>query len=209
MAKMQIAVFISGSGTNLQSIIDHCRDSQIDAEVSVVVSNTTDAYGLVRARNQSIPAVTVLHRQYKSRQDHEEAILRKLEPFAFELICLAGYMRLLSPSFINHFYNTAKGLPGIMNIHPSLLPSFPGTRGYEDAYEAGVKCSGITIHFINEGTDTGQIILQESFERRAEDTLEDFKKWGLAIEHRLYPEAIQLYAHNKLKLEGRFVRILP
>lgn len=207
MDKLKIAVFISGGGTNLQSIINQCESGGIDAEISVVFSNKAKAYGLVRAQNHNIPTVVVKSAKCPDRPTHEAEVIKQLEPFDFELICLAGYMRLVTPDFISHYYNHARQLPGIMNIHPALLPSFPGVHGYEDAFHYGVKYSGITIHFVDEGEDTGPIIVQEVFKRQTSDTLEDFRQRGLAVEHRLYPEAIQLYAHRKLEVDGRFVRI--
>jgi len=116
-------------------------------------------------------------------------------------------MRLITPHFISHYYNKEKNLPGIINIHPALLPSFAGVNGYGDAFDYGVKYSGISIHFVDEGTDTGPIILQEILPRYNDDTLEEFRKRGLAIEHQLYPRVIQLYANDKLEIRGRYVVI--
>ncbi len=208
MNKLKIAVFASGGGTNLQSIIDHCEDNKIDAEIVAVVSNKINAYAVERAKNHNITTIIVESKKFKDRNEHEAEIIKQLAPYNPELLVFAGYMRLVTPDFIRHYYNKEKNLPGIINIHPALLPSFPGTSGYEDAFDYGVKYSGITIHFIDEGVDTGPIVLQETFPRNDSDTLEEFKKRGLSIEHRLYPMAIRLYAHNKLKIEGRFVKIL-
>jgi len=208
MNKLRIAVFVSGSGTNLQSIIDHCENQKIDAEVIAVVSNKSTAYALERAKKHSIPTIVVESKKFKDRREHEAEILKQLNPYKPELIVFASYMRLVTPEFIRHCYNKEKNLPGIINIHPALLPSFPGTDGYGEAFRYGVKYSGVTIHFIDEGVDTGPIILQQTFPRYDSDTLEAFRERGLEIEHKLYPAAIQLYAHNRLKVEGRYVKIL-
>lgn len=208
MNKLRVAVFVSGSGTNLQSIIDHCENQKLNAEVIAVISNKSSAFAVERAKKHNIPAIIIESKNYKDRKAHESEIVKQLDPFKPELIAFAGYMRLVSPEFIRHYYNKEKNLPGIMNIHPALLPSFPGTDGYGDAFKYGVKYSGITIHFIDEGVDTGPIILQQTFPRYDTDTLEEFKERGLRIEHKLYPQAIQLYAHNRLIIEGKYVKIL-
>lgn len=208
MSKLKIAVFVSGSGTNLQSIIDHCESGKIDAKIVVVISNKLDAYALVRAKKHNIPIIVVESKKYKNREEHEKEIIKQLDDYKPELLVFAGYMRLVTPEFIRHYYNKEKNLPGIINIHPALLPSFAGTDGYGDAFKYGVKYSGITIHFIDEGVDTGPIIAQHPFPRYDDDTVEEFRKRGLAIEHELYPKVIQLYAHNKLRIEGRYAKIL-
>lgn len=208
MSKLRIVVFVSGGGTNLQSIIDHCEAGKIDARVVAVVSNKSSAYALERAKNHKIPALLVESKKYKDRSEHEQEVVSQLEPYKPELLVFAGYMRLVSEQFIRHFYNKERNLPGIINIHPALLPSFPGTDGYGDAFKYGVKYSGITVHFIDEGVDTGPIILQETFPRKSTDTLEDFKKRGLEIEHELFPQSIHLYATNRLRIDGRYVKIL-
>ena len=208
MNKLKIAVFVSGGGTNLQSVIDHSESGKIDAKIIVVVSNKSTVYGLERAKKHGIPTVLVESKKYKVRKEHEAEIIKQLEPYKPELLVFAGYMRVITPEFIRYYYNKEKNLPGIINIHPALLPSFPGTDGYGDAFNYGVKCSGITVHFIDEGVDTGPIVLQKSFPRYENDTIEEFKKRGLEIEHEIYPKAIQLYAQNKLRIEGRYVKIL-
>ena len=208
MNKLRIAVFISGGGTNLQSIIDHCEAQKIDAEIVTVVSNKAKACGIERAKKHNIPTIIVESKKFKDRKEHEAEIIRQLDPYKPELLVFAGYMRLVTTDFIKHYYNKEKNLPGIINIHPALLPSFPGSSGYEDAFTYGVRYSGITIHFIDEGVDTGPIVLQETFPRYDSDGLEEFRERGLRIEHRIYPKAIQLYAQNKLKVEGRHVKIL-
>lgn len=207
MSKLPIAIFVSGSGTNLQSIIEHCEGGKINAEIKVVVCNVPGAFAIERAKRHTIPVILEDHKQYSNREEHEAKIIERLEPFCPELLVFAGYMRLVTPAFITHFYNKKKKLPGIINIHPALLPSFPGTHGYESAFEYGVKISGITVHFVDEGEDSGPVILQETFHRLNNDTLDKFRDRGLQIEHEIFPRAINLYANNKLEIRGRYVVI--
>ncbi|MBU3923254.1 phosphoribosylglycinamide formyltransferase [Patescibacteria group bacterium] len=192
----KIAVLISGSGTNLQSIID----KQSNYIVSVVVSNKEDAYGLERAKKAGIPAFAISHKGLE-RQEHEKKIIETLDKYDIDLVVLAGYMRILSEYFVENYKER------LINIHPALLPSFPGTDGYGDSFEYGVKVSGCTIHFVDKGVDTGPIIIQRVNEIREDDTLESFKERGLKIEHEALPEAIKLFCDDKLEIEGRRVRI--
>ena len=197
-----IAVLISGSGTNLQSIIDKAASGGLSVDIKCVISDKEKAYGLERARKHNIPAHFVDRKLYSLREEHEEAIISILKNYDVELIVLAGYMRLLTPHIISRYRNR------IINIHPALLPSFPGTDGYGDAWRYGVKVSGCTVHFVDEGCDTGPIILQGVNPIEENDTFESFRDRGLEIEHRVLPEAIQLYCESRLKIEGRRVRIL-
>jgi phosphoribosylglycinamide formyltransferase-1 len=198
----KIAVLISGTGTNLQSIIDKAADSSLSVEIKCVISDKEKAYGLERARKHGIPAYFVDRKLYSLREEHEEAIIGILKEHGVELIVLAGYMRLLTSHIISRYRNR------IINIHPALLPSFPGTDGYGDAWKYGVKVSGCTVHFVDEGCDTGPIIIQAVNPIEENDTFESFRERGLGIEHRVLPEAIQLYCKSRLKIEGRRVRIL-
>jgi len=200
--KTPIAVMISGSGTNLQAIIDRTESGQVPAEIMCVISDREKAYGLERARRHGIPAMYIDPKKYVSREAHEDAIINLLEEKRVELIVLAGYMRLLTPRIIGRFRNR------IINIHPALLPSFPGTDGYGDAYRYGVKVSGCTAHFVDEGCDTGPIILQGVNPLNEDDTLESFRERGLAVEHDILPEAVRLFCEGKLTVEGRKVKIL-
>ncbi len=200
--KTNIAVLISGSGTNLQSIIDKTESGYLPVIIKCVISSREDAYGLVRARNHDIPSFFIDPKKYKERRDHEEEIIEVLKRNDVELVVLAGYMRLLTPYIIDAYRNR------IINIHPALLPSFPGTDGYGDAWRYGVKVSGCTVHFIDEGCDTGPIILQGVNQVKEEDTLESFRERGLKIEHQVFPDAIKLYCEGKLRIDGRRVRIL-
>jgi len=195
-----IAVLISGQGTNLQSIIDHVKAGKLKCNLAVVISNKEDAYGLVRAKKAKIPAYFVDHKDIP-REEHEKKIIEILKKYKIDLVVLAGYMRILTPYFIRQYKNR------IINIHPALLPSFPGTDGYGDTWKYGCKVGGCTVHFVDEGVDTGPIILQEANPIKENDTLESFKKRGLKIEHQAFPEAIKLFCEGKLKIEGRRVRI--
>ena len=202
MKKVNIGILVSGSGTNLQAIIDMAESGGLPANVACVISDREDAFGLERARKHAVPAHFVDPRKFKSRREHEEAIIALLRKFDVELVVLAGYMRLLTTRLIGEFSNR------IINIHPALLPSFPGTDGYGDAWRYGVKISGCTAHFVDEGCDTGPIILQGVNPVEPEDTFESFRERGLEIEHRILPEAIKLYCEGRLLVEGRKVRIL-
>ena len=207
MSILPIAVFASGSGSNLQSIIDHCEAGKINAEIKAVICNKPGAFAIERANNHGIPVILEDHKKYPTREAHEAKISERLLPLKVELLVLAGYMRLLTAEFIASYANKKKNLPGIINIHPALLPSFPGIHGYEEAFLYGVKFSGVTVHFVDEGEDTGQIIIQETFPRLNNDTLDKFRDRGLQIEHKIFPKAINLYANNKLKLRDRYVVI--
>jgi len=196
-----IAVLISGHGTNLQSIIDHIKVGKLKCNLAVVISNKSDAYGLKRAKKAKIPAYFVDHKDI-SRQEHEKRIIKILKKYKIDLVVLAGYMRILTPHFIRQYKNK------IINIHPALLPSFPGTNGYGDTWKYGCKVGGCTVHFVDDGVDTGPIILQKINPIKENDTLESFKKRGLKLEHQAFPEAIKLFCEGKLKIEGRKVKTL-
>jgi len=200
--KTRISVLISGSGSNLQSIIDKAESGWLPVEVVCVISDKEKAYGLERARKHGIPAFFVDRKLHAHREDHEEAIIKILAQFDVELIVLAGYMRLLTSRLIDQYRNR------IINIHPALLPSFPGTDGYGEAWRYGVKVSGCTVHFVDEGCDTGPIILQGVNTVDESDTLESFRERGLKLEHQVLPEAIKLYCEGRLKVDGRRVKIL-
>jgi phosphoribosylglycinamide formyltransferase-1 len=196
--KTSVAVLVSGSGSNLQAIIDQAEAGTLPIGICCVISNKPDAFGLERARKHGIPAVCIPSKG-KTREQHEREIVAELESRGAQLVVLAGYMRLLGHGLLERF----KGR--IINIHPALLPSFPGTHGYEDAWNYGVKVSGCTVHFVDEGCDTGPIILQAVNPVESGDTLETFKQRGLAIEHKALPEAIRLFCTGRLRIEGRRV----
>ncbi len=195
-----IAVLISGSGTNLQSIIDHIKSGKLKCNLQAVISNKKDAYGLTRAKKANIPTYFIDHKEIE-REEHEKRIIKVLEKHNVELVVLAGYMRVLTSYFVNKYKMR------IINIHPALLPAFPGTDGYGDTFRYGCKLGGCTVHFVDEGVDTGQIIVQKCISIKEDDTLESFKKRGLKVEHQALPEAIKLFCQDRLKVKERKVHI--
>lgn len=199
MPPLKVGVLASGSGTNVQAILDAAGT---DYAVAVVVSDREDAFALERARKAAVEAIVVDRKQYGSREEFDEAVRKVLESNRVELVCLAGFMRILSPPFVRAFENR------ILNIHPALLPAFPGANGVREALDYGVRVTGTTVHFVDEEVDHGPIILQEAVpvdEGDSEETLHERIK---SLEHRLYPEAIRLFAAGRLKLEGRRCRIV-
>ncbi|MBU2547586.1 MAG: phosphoribosylglycinamide formyltransferase [Proteobacteria bacterium] len=203
MGKVRLGILVSGSGSNLQSIIDRIEAGALDAEIVVVVSNEPEAYGLVRAEKHGLKRALVNHREFGSREAFDRRLVEVLEAHGVELVVLAGFMRLITPLMIEAF-------PGrIMNIHPALLPSFPGTHVWQDQVDYGVKFGGCTVHFVDEGTDTGPIIIQAVVPVLDDDTAETLAARILKQEHRTYPAAIQLFAEGRLKIEGRRVRVMP
>ena len=197
--KLPIAVLISGSGTNLQSIIDAIAAKRLDAQIEIVLSNKIDAYGLVRAKDHGIATEVIDHKAFSSREAYDQAVVDLLRARGVQLVVLAGFMRLLSPVFVKAFSNR------IMNIHPSLLPSFPGLHVQKKAIEHGVRFSGCTVHFVNEECDEGPIIIQAVVPVFPDDTEEQLAARILKQEHRIYPRAIQLYAEGRLHVVGRTV----
>lgn len=199
---LRLGVIISGSGTNLQVIIDECEAGRVPARVAVVLSNKADAYGLIRAHNHGIPAFHVDPSAYSDFGAYNEALRDKLIEHDVGLVVLAGYMRLLGVEVLRAF-------PGrVMNIHPALLPSFAGAQGVADALACGVKVTGVTVHFADEKFDTGPIILQEAIDVLEGDTEETLLPRIHEIEYRIYPKAIKLFAEGRLIVEGRRVRII-
>jgi phosphoribosylglycinamide formyltransferase 1 len=192
---LKIAMLASGRGSNVQAIANAIEQGQLDAEIVCLITNIEGAGVVDIANTYGIPIHVIPH-QGLERQAHEAQMLQVLSEYQFDYLVLAGYMRLMTPRFVQHF--NQNGQYRIVNIHPALLPSFPGTHGYEDAFEYGVKLSGITVHFVDEGVDSGPILLQSVFERRDDDTLESFKARGLGVEHKIYPQALQLLAENKV-----------
>ena len=199
--QVPIGVLVSGSGTNLQAIIDEIAAKRLDAKIEVVLSNKADAYGLVRAKNHGIATEVLDHKQFPSREAYDQAVVDLLRARDVELVVLAGFMRLLSPVFVKAYSNR------IMNIHPALLPSFPGLHVQKKAVEHGVRFSGCTVHFVNEECDEGPIIIQAVVPVFPDDTDETLAARILKQEHRIYPRAIQLYAEGKLRVEGRRVLV--
>ena len=239
--KLRVGALISGSGSNLQAIMDQCDKKNINAEIVFAGSDNKDAKGLLKAKKKKIPCFVVDYKEiikncketstFKlpddynldkikasqnlfpknsnkekinffllSRAEAEAKLLDKMNKYQFDLLVLAGFMRKFTPYFIAKVNNCSK-LPKIMNIHPALLPAFPGICGYEDTFHYGCKIGGCTVHFVDFGEDTGPIIGQKSFTINSADTIDSIKKKGLEKEWKLFPECIQMYADNKLKLK--------
>ncbi len=196
MGKMRVAVFASGSGTNLQAIID--ADIQT-IEIAVVFTNNPDAYAIERAKKHNIQVEIIDHKNYKTREEYEKHIIDVLDPYKLNLIALAGFMRILSAVFVRAYKNK------IVNIHPALLPSFPGINAVRQALEYGVKYTGVTVHFVDEGVDTGPIILQSVVEIEDEDTEDTLLEKIHEVEHRIYPKAIELISSGEIEVIGRRV----
>lgn len=198
---IRIGVLVSGSGSNLQSIMEACERGEIDGEVSIVLSNVEGVYALERARSRGIPIRVVSHAEYPDRESFDRELAEVLRGYRVDLVALAGFMRVLTPTFLRQF-------PGrIMNIHPALLPSFPGLHVRQKAIDYGVRFSGCTVHFVDEGVDTGPIIIQAVVPVFPQDTEEVLKERILKLEHRIYPRAIQLFAQGRLTIEGRKVHV--
>lgn len=201
--RLRIGVLISGSGTNLQAIIDASAEGRLDADVAVVISNKEDAYGLVRARKANVPAVWIDRTDYRTFKAYNEAIREILVEYKVDLVAMAGYMRLLSKDVLDAFPDR------VLNIHPSLLPAFPGPSSIREAFEYGVKITGVTVHFANENFDEGPIIAQEAVEIAEDDTPESLEAKIHDVEHRLYPAVLQLMAEQRVSIEDRKARIAP
>lgn len=202
MEKLKLGVLASGRGSNLQAIMDAATAGKINAAVAVVISDREDAFALERARTAGIPAVHVDPRRFPRREEYEKAILALLKEHGVALVCLAGYMKLVGKTLLEAYPNR------IMNIHPALLPAFPGLHGQEQAWEYGVKYSGCTVHFVDEGLDTGPIILQAVVPVYEDDTADTLAARILEQEHRIYPEAVGFFAEGRLKVDGRKVFIV-
>ena len=198
---LKLGILISGNGSNLQSIIDYIEKGSLKATIKIVISNNPDAYGLTRAKKHGIPVVVLKNGDFINKEDFDLELINILKNNSVDLVILAGFMRVLTPTFLKAF--TQK----IMNIHPALLPSFPGIHGQKQALEYGVKLSGCTVHFVDEGVDTGPIIIQRAVQVFDDDTEETLAARILTDEHRIYPQAIQLFAEGKIEIKGRKVRI--
>jgi len=193
---MKIGILISGRGSNMVALVDAAKSGEIpDSEVVAVISDNPDAAGLSKARDRGVEAL-VIERKGRSREDHDLEIVSALREREVDLVCLAGYMRLLSPEFVNAF--PAR----IVNIHPSLLPSFPGLDAQRQAIDQGVKISGCTVHFVDEFLDNGAIIVQHAVEVRDDDTADTLAARILDREHIAYVEAVKKIASGRLRIEG-------
>lgn len=202
---MNVGVLVSGGGTNLQAIIDAVESGEIPARISVVISNVEGAYALERAKKHGIPGLCIPHKG-KAREEHEKEIIDALERHKAELVVLAGYLRMLTPQIIRHYPNR------ILNIHPALLPSFggPGMHGlnvHKAVIDYGCKVSGCTVHLVDEGIDTGPIIVQRCVPVMEDDTPETLAKRVLSEEHKAYVTAVKLFAENQITVSGRRVII--
>ena len=198
---INIGVLVSGSGTNLLAIIEAVNTGKIDGLIRIVISDKYDAFALRRARFYNIKTNSINPEGFDSREGYDKEIVSILKEKEIELVVLAGYMKILSPYFINAYKNK------IMNIHPALLPSFPGLHVQKKAIDYGVKVSGCTVHFVDEGLDSGPIIMQKAVKVKENDTEETLAKRILREEHKIYPRAIQLFAEERLEIIGRKVLI--
>lgn len=198
---MRFGVLVSGNGSNLQSILDACASGAIAGEVAVVVSNREDAYGLERARTAGVPALFIDPAECAGSDDYNHRIRETLELAGVECVVMAGYMKLLGVEVLEAFPMR------VVNLHPALLPCFPGAHGIRDAFDFGVKVTGVTVHFADEVFDAGPIIAQEAVEIRETDTLESLELRIHEVEHRLYPSVLAALADGRVKVEGRRVRV--
>jgi phosphoribosylglycinamide formyltransferase-1 len=200
-ALLPVGVLASGRGSNFEAIVRASESGQVPARVVVLVSDRPDARALDVARRHGIETVVVERRDHPSREAHDKAVAGALDCRQVALVCLAGYMRILSADLVRHFHGR------LLNIHPSLLPAFPGLHAQRQAIEHGVRVTGATVHFVDEGLDSGPIVLQAAVPVRSGDTEAALARRILVEEHRLYPEAIRLFAEGRLRIDGRRVHI--
>ena len=196
---IRIGVLLSGRGSNLQALLDACAAGAIEGQVAVVIADKADAYGLERARTAGVEAIFLDPAAYESKNAYNAAIAETLNERAIDLVCLAGYMRLVKKPLLEAFPNR------IINIHPALLPSFKGLHAQQQALEYGVKVAGCTVHLVTEGMDDGPIILQAAVPVAEGDTVETLSERILQEEHRIFPAAVQLFARGRLEVVGRRV----
>jgi phosphoribosylglycinamide formyltransferase-1 len=199
---IRLGVLVSGNGSNLQSIIDHIEAGRLRARIACVISNNPEAFALTRAARHNIPAIILENRSFTNRREYDAALVNTLRDHGVELVILAGFMRILSEVMVSAFPNA------IMNIHPALLPAFPGLHAQKQALDYGVRFSGCTVHFVDCGTDTGPIIMQSIVPIEQDDTEESLSARIQEQEHRTFPEAIRLFCEGKIVIEGRHVRIV-
>jgi phosphoribosylglycinamide formyltransferase-1 len=200
-ARLRVGVLASGRGSNFRALVAASRAGRLPADIVVLISDRADAGAVALARAEGIEAVVLPPREHPGREAHDKAVTDALEARRVGLVCLAGYMRILGAVFVEHFRGR------LLNIHPALLPAFPGLHAQRQALEHGVRVAGATVHFVDEGTDTGPIVLQATVPVRPEDTEATLSERILAEEHRIYPEAVRLFAEGRLQVEGRRVRI--
>jgi len=199
--RLRVGVLASGRGSNFEALAKAIESGGVPAVMAVLVSDRATAPALEIARAHGIEALFVDPKQYPSREAHEKAIMAALDERGVGLVCQAGYMRILGPAYIEHFRGRA------LNIHPSLLPAFPGLHAQRQALEHGAKVTGATVHFADEGVDTGPIVLQAAVPVLPDDTEETLSRRVLEVEHRIFPEAVRLFAEGRLALDGRRVHI--
>jgi phosphoribosylglycinamide formyltransferase 1 len=206
---IRLGVLASGSGSNLQALLDACAAGRIDGRVEVVVSNVAGAHALVRAERAGAAAVLRPSRGEPDRAAYDRGLVEVLRAHQVDLVCLAGYMRVVTPAFLSAYgpAPTTRGCPRVVNIHPGLLPSFPGLHAQRQALLHGARLAGCTVHFVDEGTDTGPIIVQAAVPVLPGDTEESLSRRVLAQEHRIYPQAVRWFAEGRLSLDGRTVRL--
>ncbi|MGI5918476.1 MAG: phosphoribosylglycinamide formyltransferase [Christensenellales bacterium] len=202
----RLVVMVSGGGTNLQAVLDACADGRIPARVVGVVSSKPGVYALERAQRAGVPAVVISPKDFADQAAHDEAVIEAIEGFGGQAVVLAGYLSILGPTLVNRY--------PIVNIHPALIPSFCGKgyygrRVHEAVLEYGVKVSGATVHFVDEGTDTGPIIMQKCVPVLDDDTPETLAERVLKVEHEILPASVALLCEGRLRIEGRRVRVLP
>ena len=201
--RLRLGVLASGSGSNLQAIIDRCQDGRLTAEIAVVISNNPDAWALERARQANIPAYCINHRDFSAREDFDTALVAALREAGVELVVLAGFMRIIGEVMLDAFPQR------IINIHPALLPAFPGLHVQQQALDYGARFSGCTVHLVDGGVDTGPIVIQAVVPVLPDDTADTLAARILEQEHQIYPRAIQLFAEGRIRIDGRTVTIEP
>ena len=206
MPKLRLGVLVSGGGSNLQSIIDNCESGYLPADVVIVISSKEGAYALERAKKHNIPSTVIIPKNYKNREEYEDEMIKIINSYNVDLVILAGYIKVLSPKLVRAFQGR------IMNIHPALIPSFCGEGYYgkkvhKAVLDYGAKITGVTVHFVDEGADTGPIILQRAVNVKEDDTPETLAARVLEQEHKIYPDAIKLFAEGRLEINGRRVKI--
>lgn len=199
--KLRAAVLVSGSGTNLQALLDACATPGFPAEIAVVVSNVAAAFALERARKANVATVVLDHKQFGAREEYDRAMVEALRSHQVELVCLAGFMRLLTPLFLGAYPSR------VINIHPALLPAFPGMHGVKQAFEYGAKITGCTVHLVDEGTDTGPVIAQSAVPVLPDDTEQSLAERIHREEHALYPAVLRMFGERKVRVSGRRVEI--
>lgn len=201
MGKLRIGILASGRGSNFQSIIDAVNSGRLRAEIAVLITDNPSAFAIERAKKHGIKYLVMSPKEYSSKDDYFIKIAEELKKRDVGLVILAGFMRIVRKPLIDSFPNR------VMNIHPALLPAFPGLNGQRQALEYGVRISGCTVHFVDEGMDTGPIIIQAAVPLSQDDTEETLSERILKLEHKIYPEAIRLFSEGMIEIEGRSVRI--